>query len=138
MLVTIGLVYMIMVLLFGSLLLPFVNLSALIGLLMLIDIVVTNAIVQHDLAVVTNAIVPDDLAQHKIEAGTGVRTLLIQGARTHVHCILMIAAATILAAVPLRGRPSARWLLTWARAPVFLHTASEGGDRVGISAVCLG
>jgi hypothetical protein len=40
-------------------------------------------------------------------------------------------------ASPGAGWPSARWLLTRARAPVFLHTASEGGDRVGISAVCL-
>jgi hypothetical protein len=44
---------------------------------------------------VTNAIVLLDLAQHKIEAD--VRTVLIQGGRTRVHCILMIAAATILA-----------------------------------------
>jgi hypothetical protein len=40
--VTIGLVYMNMVILFSSLLVPFVILSALIGLLMLIDIVVTT------------------------------------------------------------------------------------------------
>jgi hypothetical protein len=34
---------------------------------------------------------------------------------------------------PITTRPTKR-----ARAPFFLHTASEGGDRVGISAVCLG
>ena len=68
MLVTIGLVYMIMVILFGSLLVPLVILSVLIGLLMLIDIVVTNAIVLHG-----------------IEAGDDMRTALIQGHRTHVH-----------------------------------------------------
>ena len=76
--VTIGLVYMIMVILFGSLLVPFVILSVLIGLLMLIDIVVTNAIVLRDLAVATNAIVLLDLVQYKIEAGADVRTTLIQ------------------------------------------------------------
>jgi multidrug efflux pump subunit AcrB len=45
MLVAIGLVYLIMVILFRSLLVPFVILSALIGLPMLRGIVVTNAIV---------------------------------------------------------------------------------------------
>jgi multidrug efflux pump subunit AcrB len=78
MLVTIGLVYMIMVILFGSLLVPFVILSVLIGLLMLIDIVVINATVLLDLAVATNAIVLLDLVQHKIEAGADVRTALMQ------------------------------------------------------------
>jgi HAE1 family hydrophobic/amphiphilic exporter-1 len=52
------------------------GLSALIGLLMLIDIVVTNAIVLLD------------LVQHKIEAGEDVRTVLIQGGRTWVRPIL--------------------------------------------------
>jgi HAE1 family hydrophobic/amphiphilic exporter-1 len=64
------------------------GLSALIGLLMLIDIVVTNAIVLLD------------LVQHKIEAGEDVRTVLIQGGRTWVRPILMTAAATILALIP--------------------------------------
>jgi hypothetical protein len=50
MLVAIGLVYMIMVILFGSLMVPFVILSALIVLLMLRDIVVTNTIVCHGIA----------------------------------------------------------------------------------------
>src|SRR5919199_5373381 len=72
MLVTIGLVYMIMVILFGSLLVPFVILSVLIGLLMLRGIVVTNAIVLHE-----------------IEASTHLRTALIQGGRTRVRPILM-------------------------------------------------
>jgi multidrug efflux pump subunit AcrB len=48
-----------------------------IGLLMLRDFVVTNAIVLHD------------LAQHKIEASADVRTALIQGDRTHVCPILL-------------------------------------------------
>ena len=89
MLVTIGLVYMIMVILFGSLLVPFVILSVLIGLLMLRGIVVTNAIVLLD------------LVQHRIEAGADLRTALLQGGRTRVRPILMTAAATILALIPL-------------------------------------
>jgi HAE1 family hydrophobic/amphiphilic exporter-1 len=112
MLVAIGLVYLIMVILFRSLLVPLVilfslplaaigafialavtgnelDLSALIGMLMLIGIVVTNAIVLLD------------LVQHKIEAGASVRTALIQGGRTRVRPILMTAAATILALIPL-------------------------------------
>ncbi len=112
MLVAIGLVYLIMVVLFRSLLIPFVilfslplavigalvgltvtqktlDLSALIGMLMLIGIVVTNAIVLLD------------LVQHKIEAGEDLRTALIEGGRTRVRPILMTATATILALVPL-------------------------------------
>src|SRR5919204_1171904 len=92
MLVAIGLVYLIMVVLFRSLLVPVVilcplppavighalDLSALIGLLMLIDIVVINATVLLDLAVATTAIVLLDLVQYKSEAGADVRTTLIQ------------------------------------------------------------
>jgi HAE1 family hydrophobic/amphiphilic exporter-1 len=112
MLVAIGLVYLIMVILFRSLLVPVVilcalplavigafialavtgrelDLSALIGLLMLIGIVVTNAIVLLD------------LVQHRIEAGDDLRTALLQGGRTRVRPILMTAAATILALIPL-------------------------------------
>jgi hydrophobic/amphiphilic exporter-1 (mainly G- bacteria), HAE1 family len=65
------------------------DLSALIGMLMLIGIVVTNAIVLLD------------LVQHRIEAGDDLRTALIQGGRTRVRPILMTAAATILALIPL-------------------------------------
>jgi len=112
MLVAIGLVYLIMVVLFRSLLIPFVilfslplavigalvglfvtgrtlDLSALIGMLMLIGIVVTNAIVLLD------------LVQHKIEAGEDLHTALVEGGRTRVRPILMTATATILALVPL-------------------------------------
>src|SRR2546423_7556757 len=60
-----------------------------ISLLMLIGIVVTNAIVLLD------------LVQHRIEAGTDVRTALLPGGRTRVRPILMTAAATILALIPL-------------------------------------
>ena len=98
------------VILFRSLLLPFVilytlplavigafvalavtghalDLSALIGLLMPRGIVVTNATVLRD------------FVQREIEAGADVRTALIQGGRTHVRPILMTFAATILALI---------------------------------------
>ena len=60
------------------------DLSALIGLLMLHDIVVTNGIVLPE-----------------IEAGADVRTALVQSGRTHVRPILKTAVATILALIPL-------------------------------------
>src|SRR5918911_315769 len=97
MLVRIGLVYLLLVLLVTFFALPQVvigcfvslaatgharDLSALIGLLMLIDIVVINAIVLRDLAVATNAILLLDLVQHKIEASADVRTVLTQSGRT--------------------------------------------------------
>jgi multidrug efflux pump subunit AcrB len=80
------------------------DLSALIVLLtliMLTGIVVTNAIMLRDLAVVTNAVVLRDLMQHGIEASADVRTVLIQGGRTHMRPILMTGAVTILALIPL-------------------------------------
>jgi HAE1 family hydrophobic/amphiphilic exporter-1 len=99
-LVAIDLVYLIMVILVRSLLVPVVilymlplavigafvavavtvherDLSALISLLMLTDIVVIDATVLLNLAVATNAIVLLDLVQHKIEASADVRTALI-------------------------------------------------------------
>jgi HAE1 family hydrophobic/amphiphilic exporter-1 len=51
--------------------------------------------------VATNAIVLLDLVQHNIEAGADLRTALLQGGRTRVRPILMTAAATILALIPL-------------------------------------
>jgi hydrophobic/amphiphilic exporter-1 (mainly G- bacteria), HAE1 family len=60
------------------------NLSAVIGLLMLRGILVTTAIVLRE-----------------IEASTDVRTVLIQGGRTHARTIPMTAATTILALIPL-------------------------------------
>jgi hydrophobic/amphiphilic exporter-1 (mainly G- bacteria), HAE1 family len=115
MLVAIGLVYLIMVVLFRSLLVPVVilcplplavighalDLSALIGLLMLIDIVVINATVLLDLAVATNAIVLLDLVQYKIEAGADVRTTLIQDEAHAGAPRPDEAAATIIALIPL-------------------------------------
>ena len=122
MLLAIGLVYLLMVILFRSLLVPVVilfalplavigvfvalaltgralDLPALIGMPMLTGIVVTNAIVLLDLAVVTNTTVLREIAQQKIEAGADVRMAVIQSGRTWKRPMLMTAAATILATV---------------------------------------
>jgi len=117
--VAVLLVYIVMVLVFNSLVDPLVimfslplatigafpalfltqrpiGISALIGFLMLIGIVVTNAIVLLDL-----------VEQHR-HKGMPMYDALIQGGRTRVRPILMTAIATILALVPLawpiRGR----------------------------------
>jgi HAE1 family hydrophobic/amphiphilic exporter-1 len=66
-----------------------IGLSALIGFLMLIGIVVTNAIVLLDL-----------VERHRKE-GMPVREALIRGGHTRIRPILMTAIATILALVPL-------------------------------------
>ena len=110
--VAILLVYLVMVFLFGSLVDPLVilfslplatigafpallisgqpiGISALIGFLMLIGIVVTNAIVLLDLV---------EQLRHK---GYSTYDALIQGGRTRVRPILMTAVATILALLPL-------------------------------------
>jgi HAE1 family hydrophobic/amphiphilic exporter-1 len=110
--VAILLVYVMMVLAFNSLVTPFIILfslplatigafpalfltgrpigvSALIGFLMLIGIVVTNAIVLLD------------LVERLRREGYSARSALIEGGRTRVRPILMTAIATILALVPL-------------------------------------
>ncbi|MFO1539667.1 MAG: efflux RND transporter permease subunit [Chloroflexota bacterium] len=112
MLVAILVVYVVMVLVFGSLIDPFVilfslplatigafpallitgrpiGISALIGFLMLIGIVVTNAIVLLDLV---------EQLRHK---GMSTHDALVQGGRTRVRPILMTAVATILALMPV-------------------------------------
>ncbi|HYI21087.1 MAG TPA: efflux RND transporter permease subunit, partial [Candidatus Limnocylindrales bacterium] len=110
--VAILLVYVMLVLTFNSLITPFIimfslplatigafpalfitgrpiGVSALIGFLMLIGIVVTNAIVLLDLV-------------ERLRAdGHSVRDALIEGGRTRVRPILMTAFATILALIPL-------------------------------------
>ena len=114
--IAILLVYIVMVLVFNSLIDPFVILfslplatigafpalfltgralgvSALIGFLMLIGIVVTNAIVLLDL-----------VEQHR-RRGLPTYEALIEGGRTRVRPILMTAIATILALIPLAPRP---------------------------------
>jgi HAE1 family hydrophobic/amphiphilic exporter-1 len=110
--VAILLVYLVMVLVFDSLIDPLVimfslplatigafpalfitqraiGISALIGFLMLIGIVVTNAIVLLDL-----------VEQHR-HRGMPMYDALIEGGRTRVRPILMTAIATILALSPL-------------------------------------
>ena len=110
--VAILIVYVAMVLTFNSLITPFIILfslplatigalpaldltgkplgvSALIGFLMLIGIVVTNAIVLLD------------LVERLRSQGMSTRDALIEGGRTRVRPILMTAIATILALVPL-------------------------------------
>ncbi len=110
--VAILLVYVMMVLAFNSLITPFIILftlplaligafpalyltdrpigvSALIGFLMLIGIVVTNAIVLLD------------LVERLRSEGKPTRAALIEGGRTRVRPILMTAIATILALIPL-------------------------------------
>ena len=110
--VAILLVYVMMVLTFNSLVTPFIILfslplatigafpalyvtgrpigvSALIGFLMLIGIVVTNAIVLLD------------LVERLRAEGTRPHDALVEGGRTRVRPILMTAIATILALIPL-------------------------------------
>ncbi len=110
--VAILLVYLVMVLVFNSLVDPLVimfslplamigafpalfltqrpiGVSALIGFLMLIGIVVTNAIVLLDL-----------VEQHR-RRGLPMYEALMQGGRTRVRPILMTAIATMLALMPL-------------------------------------
>jgi HAE1 family hydrophobic/amphiphilic exporter-1 len=110
--VAVLIVYVAMVLTFNSLVTPFVILfslplatigafpalllthraigvSALIGFLMLIGIVVTNAIVLLD------------LVERLRSQGMSTREALIEGGRTRVRPILMTAIATILALIPL-------------------------------------
>jgi HAE1 family hydrophobic/amphiphilic exporter-1 len=110
--VAVLLVYLVMVLVFDSLIDPLVimfslplatigafpalfltqrpiGISALIGFLMLIGIVVTNAIVLLDL-----------VEQHR-RRGMPMYDALMQGGRTRVRPILMTAIATILALIPL-------------------------------------
>jgi HAE1 family hydrophobic/amphiphilic exporter-1 len=110
--IAIGLVYLVMVLFFGSLSTPFVimfslplaaigsflalwltgrpfGISAMIGILMLVGIVVTNAIVLLDM-----------VEQHK-RLGFSTYESLIYGGRIRVRPILMTAIATIIALIPL-------------------------------------
>jgi HAE1 family hydrophobic/amphiphilic exporter-1 len=110
--VAILLVYVVMVVVFGSLVDPFIilfslplatigafpmllltgrsiGLSALIGFLMLIGIVITNAIVLIDLV---------EQLRHR---GLSTYDALIQGGRTRVRPILMTAVATIMALLPV-------------------------------------
>ena len=116
MLAAMVLVYVLMVLTFGSLLDPFIllfalplaaigafpallitgrtlSISAMIGLLMLVGIVVTNAIVLLD------------MVKQREKQGMSTREALLAGGRIRVRPILMTAVATILATLPLALRP---------------------------------
>jgi HAE1 family hydrophobic/amphiphilic exporter-1 len=111
--ISIVLVYVIMALLFGSWVDPFVilfslplaiigaivallvtgstlSISALIGLLMLVGIVVTNAIVMLEFVI---------MLRH--ERGYSIHDALMEGAQTRLRPILMTAIAAMLALVPL-------------------------------------
>jgi len=111
-LVAVVLVYLVMVIIFRSLIHPLtilfslplavigavgglllthreIDLSAGIGMLMLVGIVVTNAIVLLDLVL------------HLRARGMDTRDALVQAGRTRVRPILMTATATILALLPL-------------------------------------
>jgi HAE1 family hydrophobic/amphiphilic exporter-1 len=110
--IAVFLVYMAMVATFGSLLTPFVillslplaavgafpallftgrelGLTALLGLLMLIGIVVTNAIVMLE------------FVERLKDRGYTTRQALLEGAQTRLRPILMTAGVTILALLPL-------------------------------------
>ncbi len=110
--VSILVVYLIMVVTFGSLIHPFtilfslpfavsgalvalaitdrpLSLSSLIGVMMLIGIVTTNAIVLVD------------LVQQYRERGIGAREALVAGGRNRVRPIMMTAIATVIALIPL-------------------------------------
>ena len=112
MLIAIFLVYLAMVTTFGSLLTPFVilltlplaavgafpallitgrelGLTAMLGLLMLIGIVVTNAIVMLE------------FVERLRRQGLSLREAIMEGAQTRLRPILMTAGVTILALVPL-------------------------------------
>ena len=112
MLIAIFVVYLIMVATFGSLLQPLILLvsipfaatgalglslitdtplgvPSMIGLLMLIGIVVTNAIVLID------------LINQKRKAGASVEESIRQGARLRVRPIVMTALATVFALIPM-------------------------------------
>ena len=112
MLAAIAIVYLVLVITFGGALTPFVvlfslpyavigglvallitgetiSVSALIGALMLIGIVVTNAIVLIDRVI------------HKEEAGLSTREALLEAAGTRLRPILMTALATIGTLAPL-------------------------------------
>ncbi len=110
--IAVVLVYLVMVVTFGSLSTPFVimfslplaaigsivalfvtgrplGVSAMIGILMLVGIVVTNAIVLLD------------LVEQYERRGYSTHDALIQGGRTRVRPIIMTAIATIIALMPL-------------------------------------
>ena len=123
MVVAVGLVFLIMSMTFGGLRTPFVilsslifvpvgaflalfigkqtlSMSAMIGLLMLIGIVVTNAVVLLD------------RVEHNRRNGLEVTDALIEASKTRLRPILMTALATILALVPMAVSNSTSGLIS--------------------------
>ncbi|WP_210366308.1 efflux RND transporter permease subunit [Bacillus sp. REN3] len=124
MVIAIGLVYLTMLITFGQARIPFIILSSLIfvpigsllglwiadepmsvsvmiGLLMLIGIVTTNAIV-----------LVDRIGQNRIEKGWPIRKALIEAGKTRLRPILMTAFATIAALIPLALTTSSGTLIS--------------------------
>jgi HAE1 family hydrophobic/amphiphilic exporter-1 len=129
--IAVGLVYLILVTTFGSLVTPFVimltlplaaigafpalaltgrelGLPAMIGLLMLIGIVITNSIVLLD------------FVEQRRAAGMGIREALLDGAQARVRPILMTALTTMLGLAPLALGLSEGALLSAALATVVI------------------
>ncbi|WP_070121804.1 efflux RND transporter permease subunit [Bacillus marinisedimentorum] len=124
MLVAIGLVYITMLITFGKARIPFVilasllfvpigslvglfiagepmSVSVMIGLLMLIGIVTTNAIV-----------LVDRIGQNLDEKGMTIRDALIEAGKTRLRPILMTAFATVAALMPLAFTTSSGTLIS--------------------------
>jgi hydrophobic/amphiphilic exporter-1 (mainly G- bacteria), HAE1 family len=124
MVVAIGLVYITMLITFGKARIPFIILSSLIfvpigsllglyiadepmsisvmiGLLMLIGIVTTNAIV-----------LVDRIGQNREQKGMAIRDSLIEAGKTRLRPILMTAFATITALIPLALTKSSGTLIS--------------------------
>jgi HAE1 family hydrophobic/amphiphilic exporter-1 len=124
MVVAIGLVYLTMLITFGQARIPFIILSSLvfvpigsllglwiadepmsvsvmIGLLMLIGIVTTNAIV-----------LVDRIGQNRLEKGMVIREALVEAGVTRLRPILMTAFATIAALIPLALTTSSGTLIS--------------------------
>ncbi len=124
MLVAIGLVYLTMLITFGRARIPFIilssllfvpvgaigglylineplSVSAMIGILMLIGIVTTNAIV-----------LVDRIGQNREIKGMPVRAALLEAGKTRLRPILMTAFATIAALIPLALTTSSGTLIS--------------------------
>ncbi|MFD1358075.1 efflux RND transporter permease subunit [Fictibacillus halophilus] len=124
MLVAIGLVYLTMLITFGRARIPFIilssllfvpvgaigglflineplSVSAMIGILMLIGIVTTNAIV-----------LVDRIGQNREVKGMPVREALLEAGKTRLRPILMTAFATIAALIPLALTTSSGTLIS--------------------------
>ncbi len=123
-LVAIGLVYITMLITFGKARIPFIiltslifvpigsliglfianepmSVSVMIGFLMLIGIVTTNAIV-----------LVDRIGQNREEKGMAIREALIEAGKTRLRPILMTAFATIAALIPLALTTSSGTLIS--------------------------